>query len=49
MIKAAESAADLVHGHGDDHGPAQSVVRVRVLRQDVAGGENGSRFPTCPT
>lgn len=40
MIKAAESAADLVHGHGDDHGPAQSVVRVRVLRQDVAGGES---------
>jgi len=40
MIKAAESAADLVHGHGDDHGPARSVVRVRVLRQDVAGGES---------
>ena len=40
MIKAAESAADLVHGHGDDHGPAQSVVRVRVLRQGVAGGES---------
>jgi succinate dehydrogenase / fumarate reductase iron-sulfur subunit len=40
MIKAAESAADLVHGHGDDHGPAPSVVRVRVLRQDVAGGES---------
>ena len=40
MIKAAESAADLVHGHGDDHGSARSVVRVRVLRQDVAGGES---------
>lgn len=40
MIKAAESAAELVHGHGDDHGPARSVVRVRVLRQDVAGGES---------
>jgi succinate dehydrogenase / fumarate reductase iron-sulfur subunit len=40
MIKAAESAAELVHGHGDDHGPARSVVRVRVLRQDVSGGES---------
>jgi succinate dehydrogenase / fumarate reductase iron-sulfur subunit len=42
MIKAAESAADLVHGHGDDHGAvaARSVVRVRVLRQDVSGGES---------
>jgi succinate dehydrogenase / fumarate reductase iron-sulfur subunit len=29
-----------VHGHGDDHGPARSVVRVRVLRQDVSGGES---------
>jgi succinate dehydrogenase / fumarate reductase iron-sulfur subunit len=40
MIKAADSAAELVHGHGDDHGPARSVVRVRVLRQDVSGGES---------
>jgi succinate dehydrogenase / fumarate reductase iron-sulfur subunit len=41
MIKAADSAADLVHGAGgDDHGTARSVVRVRVLRQDVAGGES---------
>jgi succinate dehydrogenase / fumarate reductase iron-sulfur subunit len=41
MIKAADSAADLVHGAGgDDHGAARSVVRVRVLRQDVAGGES---------
>jgi succinate dehydrogenase / fumarate reductase iron-sulfur subunit len=30
-----------VHGAGgDDHGAARSVVRVRVLRQDVAGGES---------
>jgi len=36
MIKAADSAADLVHGAGG----ARSVVRVRVLRQDVAGGES---------
>ena len=40
MIKAADSAAELVHGHGDDHGPDRSVVRVRVLRQDVSGGES---------
>jgi len=41
MIKAADSAADLVHGAGgDEHGAARSVVRVRVLRQDVAGGES---------
>ena len=41
MIKAADSAADLVHGAGsDDHGAARAVVRVRVLRQDVAGGES---------
>ena len=41
MIKAADSAADLVRGAGgDDHGAARSVVRVRVLRQDVAGGES---------
>ena len=41
MIKAVDSAADLVHGAGgDDHGAARSVVRVRVLRQDVAGGES---------
>jgi succinate dehydrogenase / fumarate reductase iron-sulfur subunit len=41
MIKAADSAADLVHGAGgDDHGAARSVVRVRVLRQDVAGCES---------
>jgi succinate dehydrogenase / fumarate reductase iron-sulfur subunit len=41
MIKAADSAADLMHGAGgDDHGAARSVVRVRVLRQDVAGGES---------
>jgi succinate dehydrogenase / fumarate reductase, iron-sulfur subunit len=41
MIKAAESAADLVHeAAGHDHAPAHAVVRVRVLRQDVAGGES---------
>jgi len=41
MIKAADSAAELVHAAGgDDHGAARSVVRVRVLRQDVAGGES---------
>jgi succinate dehydrogenase / fumarate reductase iron-sulfur subunit len=41
MIKAADSAAELVHGAGGDgHGTARSVVRVRVLRQDVAGGES---------
>ena len=41
MIKAADSAADVVHGAGgDDHGATRSVVRVRVLRQDVAGGES---------
>jgi len=40
MIKAAESAADLVRGHDDDHGAGRSVVRVRVLRQDAAGGES---------
>lgn len=41
MIKAADSAADLVHGAGgDDHRATRSVVRVRVLRQDVAGGES---------
>ena len=41
MIKAADSAADLVHGAGgDDHGATRSVVRVRVLRQDVAGCES---------
>jgi len=40
MIKAADSAAELVHGHGDEHGPDRSVVRVRVLRQDVSGGES---------
>jgi succinate dehydrogenase / fumarate reductase iron-sulfur subunit len=41
MIKAAESAANLVQGHGDDdHGNGRAVVRVRVLRQDVSGGES---------
>jgi succinate dehydrogenase / fumarate reductase, iron-sulfur subunit len=41
MIKAAESAADLVHeAAGHDHAPAHAVVRVRVLRQDVSGGES---------
>jgi succinate dehydrogenase / fumarate reductase iron-sulfur subunit len=41
MIKAAESAENLVHGHGhDDHGNGRAIVRVRVLRQDVAGGES---------
>jgi succinate dehydrogenase / fumarate reductase iron-sulfur subunit len=41
MIKAADAAADLVHhAGGDDHAPAHAVVRVRVLRQDVAGGES---------
>ncbi|MBU6308943.1 MAG: succinate dehydrogenase iron-sulfur subunit [Planctomycetes bacterium] len=39
MIKAADSAADLVHGAGD-HASEGAVVRVRVLRQDVAGGES---------
>jgi succinate dehydrogenase / fumarate reductase iron-sulfur subunit len=40
MIKATESAAELVHAHGDNHDTGRSVVRVRVLRQDVAGGES---------
>ncbi|MFM8735750.1 MAG: succinate dehydrogenase iron-sulfur subunit [Pirellulales bacterium] len=41
MIKAAESAAELVQGHGgDSHAPERTIVRVRVLRQDVAGGES---------
>ena len=41
MIKAADAAADLVHhAGGDDHAPAHAVVRVRVLRQDVVGGES---------
>ena len=41
MIKAADSAAARGHGAGgDDHGATRSVVRVRVLRQDVAGGES---------
>lgn len=39
MIKAADSAADLVHGAGD-HASEGAVVRVRVLRQDVAGGDD---------
>lgn len=39
MIKAAESAESLVSGGG--HAAAdRTVVRVRVLRQDVAGGES---------
>lgn len=39
MIKAAESAASLVAG--TDHADAgRTAVRVRVLRQDVAGGES---------
>lgn len=40
MIKATESAADLMHANGSDHDTGRSVVRVRVLRQDVAGGES---------
>lgn len=40
MIKAAESASELVHGHGDDGHDAARTVRVRVLRQDIAGGES---------
>ena len=40
MIKAADSAAELVHGHGDHGQDAARSVRVRVLRQDVAGGES---------
>jgi succinate dehydrogenase / fumarate reductase iron-sulfur subunit len=40
MIKAAESAAELVHGHGDHGQDAARTVRVRVLRQDIAGGES---------
>ena len=39
MIKAVDSAADLVRGAAD-HASDGAVVRVRVLRQDVAGGES---------
>jgi succinate dehydrogenase / fumarate reductase iron-sulfur subunit len=39
MIKAVDSAADLVCGAAD-HASDGAVVRVRVLRQDVAGGES---------
>ena len=39
MIKAVDSAADLVRGAAD-HASDNAVVRVRVLRQDVAGGES---------
>ena len=38
MIKAAESAASLVSG--GDAAADRTIVRVRVLRQDVAGGES---------
>jgi succinate dehydrogenase / fumarate reductase iron-sulfur subunit len=40
MIKAAESATELVHGHGDHGQDSARTVRVRVLRQDIAGGES---------
>jgi succinate dehydrogenase / fumarate reductase iron-sulfur subunit len=43
MIKAVESqahAADETHGHGNGHEPAARRIRVRILRQDVSGGES---------
>ena len=50
MIKAVEShpgAADAAHevhangnGHGHGHEPAARRIRVRILRQDVSGGES---------
>jgi succinate dehydrogenase / fumarate reductase iron-sulfur subunit len=42
MIKATEAVADLVTAGADDaaHGGSSRVIRVRVLRQDVAGGES---------
>jgi succinate dehydrogenase / fumarate reductase iron-sulfur subunit len=42
MIKAMDAVADLVTPGADDaaHGGSRRVVRVRVLRQDVAGGES---------
>lgn len=42
MIKAMDTVADLVTPGADDaaHGGSRRVVRVRVLRQDVAGGES---------
>ena len=42
MIKATEAVDTLIHA-GDSHGHAEAqprVVRVRVLRQDIAGGES---------
>ena len=42
MIKATEAVETLIHA-GDSHGHAEAqprVVRVRVLRQDIAGGES---------
>lgn len=42
MIKAMDAVADLVTPRADDaaHDGSRRVVRVRVLRQDVAGGES---------
>jgi succinate dehydrogenase / fumarate reductase iron-sulfur subunit len=43
MIKAVEShahAADETHGHDNGHEPAARRIRVRILRQDVSGGES---------
>lgn len=44
MIKAVEShsiAADAAHEtHGNGHEPAARRIRVRILRQDVSGGES---------
>jgi succinate dehydrogenase / fumarate reductase iron-sulfur subunit len=44
MIKAVETKADNGNGHGAGgdagHATAERLVRVRILRQDVAGGES---------
>jgi len=41
MIKAVDThPAQLDNGHGDGHEPAARRIRVRILRQDVAGGES---------
>jgi len=41
MIKAVDThPAHLDNGHGDGHEPAARRIRVRILRQDVAGGES---------
>ena len=41
-VKAVDGDGHDRHGHGDDagHGSADRWVRVRILRQDVAGGES---------